>query len=525
MNKTLRISFALRITYKVNSIIFALKSLPIINKLLPASLYASRGLKGFALVIAWIVEFFSVFLGKGLYLFSMVFPLLGTFSVPQNVGFVHCFTFLTIVGGFMNTQAFNPTKDKYYAIFLMRMDAREYSLVNYVYFIAKMFVGFMPFTIIIGYLTKTPLWICLLMPLFVCSVKLIFMAVIIHNQDSDKNVYNENMPTKIVWGGVLLFLAAAYVPLYFGYAMPIWLFPALCIPSAALAVFCSVKIWRFQDYRRIYKKLLDPTSPVFAGTKSASQAATVDMYQKKLDTDITITSSASGYKYFNEIFMRRHSKLLTRSAKRTTLILLCIVLMGIGACFVFPDIRPGLSELVLENLPIFLFVMYFTNRGSVITQAMFINCDHSMLTYRFYRQPRAILSLFKERLKYVSAINLLPALPLALGLPALLYVTGGTSRWWDYPLVGLAILAASVFFSVHHMVLYYLLQPYNLEAERKSATFGIVNWATYVVCYAVMMQDIPTSIFAPALTAFCLIYIVAALVLAYKLAPRTFKLR
>ena len=37
----------------------------------------------------------------------------------------------------MNTNLFNPTKDKYYAIILMRMDARAYTLVNYIYAILK----------------------------------------------------------------------------------------------------------------------------------------------------------------------------------------------------------------------------------------------------------------------------------------------------------------------------------------------------------------------------------------------------
>ena len=526
MNKTLRLSFSLRITYKVNSIIYALKSLPLIKKLLPSSLYASRGLKAFALVIAWIVEFISVFIGKALYLFCLVFSLISSFKTPSDVSFAHIFFFLTIIGGFMNTQAFNPTKDKYYALFIMRMDAREYSLVSYGYFLLKMLVGFMPCTIVMGHFTGTPLWICVLMPFFVCSVKLIFLAVIIHNQDSEKNVYNENMPAKVVWICVLLCLAAAYLPLYFGYAIPLWFFAAAAVVSIAAGALCAVKIWRFRDYRRIYKKLLDPTSIFISGSSaSVKNQAVSQAYQKKLDTDTSITSSASGYRYFNEIFMRRHSRLLTKSAKRIALIITCAVLLILGSCFLFPQAREAINELVRMNLPIFLFLVYYINRGTVITQAMFINCDHSMLTYRFYRQPKAILSLFRERLKYVVLINLLPALPLALGLPALLYVTGGGTSPWDYPLMGFSMLAASVFFSVHNLVLYYLLQPYNIEAEQKSAVFGVAKFLTYIVCYAVMLQDIPVSLFTPILSLFCVVYIAVALVLVYRLAPKTFRLR
>ena len=102
-----------------------------------------------------------------------------------------------------------------------------------------------------------------------------------------------------------------------------------------------------------------------------------------------------------------------------------------------------------------------------MTQAMFMNCDHSMLTYRFYRQPEAILKLFKARLKTLVKINLIPALVLACGLPFLLFVTGGTDNPLNYALLFVSILAMAVFFSVHHLVLYYLLQPYNVHMESK----------------------------------------------------------
>ncbi len=169
--------------------------------------------------------------------------------------------------------------------------------------------------------------------------------------------------------------------------------------------------------------------------------------------------------------------------------------------------------------------MYLINRGKVITQAMFLNCDHSMLTYRFYRQPKAILTLFVERLKYVVAINLMPALVIAAGLPLLLYITGGTAQPLNYVVLFVSIIAMSVFFSVHNMVLYYLLQPYNVNLESKSATYGVVNWITYVICYSAIQFQLPTLAFGAAISAFCILYAVIAFILTYRLAPKTFKLR
>ena len=69
MNKIFRISFALKNTYRVNSILYALKQVPLLKKLLPDSLYSVRALKIFANVLSGVWELVSVFLGKFLYLF------------------------------------------------------------------------------------------------------------------------------------------------------------------------------------------------------------------------------------------------------------------------------------------------------------------------------------------------------------------------------------------------------------------------------------------------------------------------
>ena len=66
-------SFKLRNTYKTNSILYSLQSIPLVKRLLPDSLYASPGLKVFANVISILLEIGSFFLGKALYLLLMVF--------------------------------------------------------------------------------------------------------------------------------------------------------------------------------------------------------------------------------------------------------------------------------------------------------------------------------------------------------------------------------------------------------------------------------------------------------------------
>ena len=52
IGKTLRITFSLRNTYRVNNILYALKQIPLIGRILPETLYQERGLKILANVIS-----------------------------------------------------------------------------------------------------------------------------------------------------------------------------------------------------------------------------------------------------------------------------------------------------------------------------------------------------------------------------------------------------------------------------------------------------------------------------------------
>ena len=154
-----------------------------------------------------------------------------------------------------------------------------------------------------------------------------------------------------------------------------------------------------------------------------------------------------------------------------------------------------------------------------------MNCDHSMLTYGFYKTPKVILGLFKERLKTLIKINLLPALVIALGLPIILFITGGTDNNLNYLVLFISIISMSIFFSVHYLVMYYLLQPYNVNVEVRSGTYKIVQWLTYFVCYFMLQIKMPIISFGVVAIIFCVLYSVISLYLAYRYAPKTFKLR
>ena len=99
--------------------------------------------------------------------------------------------------------------------------------------------------------------------------------------------------------------------------------------------------------------------------------------------------------------------------------------------------------------------MYSVNRGTGFTQALFMNCDVSLLTYSFFKQPKMILRLFRIRLREIIKVNLLPATVIAAGLCFILALSGGTDNPVNYLVLIVSILCLSVFFSVHYLTIYY----------------------------------------------------------------------
>lgn len=524
MIKSFITSFNLRNTYRANSIIYSIKQFPIINKILPNSLYKNKGLKIFANIISILIEFIFTFLGKAAYLTLMVFLMAFVYKANNANTFLHIFTFLTICGAVLNTYMLNPTKDKYYAIVLMNFDAKKYGLSNYYYQLLRVIIGFMPFTIYFGLMVNIPLWLCILMPFFVVAVKLVVMGYCMLDFKKTQKAKNENIPTPIVWSIIAVCVLVAYGLPALNIVINQAIFLGIFAVAILLGIFCIIIINNFKDYRKMYKQVLTETN-VYAVENNSGTKVMKENSLKQIELDNSFTSNKTGFAFFHELFVKRHSKILTKAVKKQSVIILLIFAVLFIMIKVNPIIAERMNRITLVYLPYFVFIMYLINRSSSVTQAMFMNCDHSMLTYRIYRTPKVILGIFKERLKTLITINLLPAILIGVGLAMVLYLSGGTDNPMNYLIIIVSIIAMSIFFSVHYLVLYYLLQPYNASTEMKSSTYKVAQALTYLVVYWFIGVRIPTFYFGIAMIIFCVGYSLISLFIAYKYAPKTFKLR
>ena len=524
MNKTLKISFSLKNTYRVNSILFSLKQTPLIKRFLPSTLYKIKGLKIFANLISVLWEIASIFLGKFLYFSYMVCGIAVLYKeIPAEDLFLHILFFLTVIGSFSNTHLFNPSKDKYYALILMRMNAKEYTLTNYFYTMIKTLVGFMPFTLLFGMDRNIPLWLCIALPFCIAGMKLIFVACSLWDYERRGSGYNENQLSKYVWGFIAILLAIAYALPALGYFVPKTITEILFLACIPLGVLSLIKIVNFKEYYAINKELLKTLTCQMDNTTIAQVVKQAN--EKKISTDTSITSKRNGFEFLNELFIKRHKKILWNSTRKITYVCTFLVVAVLIILDLAPESKAIFNAIIMEYLPYFVFIMYTINRGTNFTQALFMNCDHSLLTYSFYKQPDHILKLFQIRLREIMKINAAPALVIGFGLALILLVSGGTDDPFNYGILIVSIFSMSLFFSIHYLTIYYLLQPYNAQTELKNGTYRIVTSITYFVCFAMMQLRMPIMIFGIMTIVFSILYTMIASILVYRLAPKTFKLR
>ncbi len=524
MNKTLKISFSLKNTYRVNGILYSLKQIPLIKRLLPAALYQSKGPKIFANVLSVIWEIISAFIGKLLYFITMVCGIGVMYkTLPQNEVFLHILLFLTVIGSFVNTHLFNPSKDKYYAMILMKMDAREYTLVNYFYSILKVIVGFMPFTLLFGLQSGVPLWFCLLLPFCIAGMKMFASAISLWDYEKRGSGYNENKMSKYTWGAIALLLLIAYAPPAAGFAMTPFLSMVVFLACIPLGMASITRLTAFRDYYAVNKELLSGLTNQMDST--ARKQIVKQVVEKNISHDTSITSNRRGFEYLNELFIKRHKKILWNSTKKISYVAAFIIAGILLAVYLKPELKSEINGIVMTWLPYFVFIMYAINRGTKFTQALFMNCDHSLLTYSFYKKPGFILKLFQIRLREIMKINIVPALIIGGGLALVLFATGGTDNSLDYVVLIVSIICMSLFFSIHYLTIYYLLQPYNAGTELKSGTYMGITMLTYAACFFIMQVRMQIMLFGVMTIVFCVIYSIVASILIYRLAPKTFRLR
>lgn len=245
----------------------------------------------------------------------------------------------------------------------------------------------------------------------------------------------------------------------------------------------------------------------------------------KEDLTTGIYDKKQGYEYLNSLFFLRLRRIIISPIKARIAIIGVVFLIGIFSVLFFPSIREVLVLRIEKSNPALVFIMYTLSTGDTICKAMFYNCDSSLLKYSYYREDKVILANFTSRLKTTIVLNLLPAIVLSLAIAFLIIASGFSSRLINLVPLFLCILSLSCFFSIHHLFMYYVLQPYTAALTVEGTLFKFINVVVYLVSYSCLQIKTSSYNFTLWVLVITIIYMAVALILIYKVAPRTFRLR
>ena len=518
--KTLQIDIA----YSVNSFIYILRKLPILKDLFTDDVYKSKIIKSIVGFFGAIFSFSRAVFLKFMYFFIIYFISFKFFLPKMVFAFFHIYFFLTILGMFINNKLLNTSKKKYFSIILFNMDATKFFRANLFWnLLTSTILNTLIIFLFVNDLLFAPkIFYSLLVIVFTMSVRLIGEVLNILFFRKYKYIWYTN--SSLYFPILVVLLGCCCLP-YFDIYISIKMIEIITLILIPLSIASLVYLLRIKDYKLIYKKLSQMTNVMDSkNEKDYLRQAMVEVKDKDKKIDTKIIEKKKGYDLFNTIFFERHKEILLRSARKYSFVLIIIYMILSYVMIRYSNYNKSIAELIHYKLAIFILIMFFINRGAIITQAMFFNCDHAMLRYNFYREPKVIVELFKKRLLTVAKVNLLPAFVIGIGNTVLLLISTNSYSILTFVTTFLFIIFLSIFFSVHYLVLYYLLQPFDKNMEVKKASYSFVTLGTYIVCYKFSDLVLTSEILSVFGIIFVILYTILSLFLVYKVSPRTFKL-
>ena len=540
----LRVIQQVKMTQNYNRILFYLQRIPLLGKKISNRFYNAQEFKTVISVIGAIAFFLQQFLSKALY-FGFLF-IASYASIQLNTGnqqevstifMVLLFYYSIIAGTFTKIKQIDPG-DMFDILCIkqLNMEAKRYYHAQMILEFGLLFISYSIMLGVTFYFLNLPIIYALSFTLFMLGLRLTAQVLYLMIYQVEKKTYGKLYNFIMIPAiAISFFLTPIYIGGVFELPVPnLFQWPLMLIGLALIGVTVPF-LKNTNKYREIVQTAL--TSERIERVQTVvrdAQAIGVQLKEDDLTEEnvVPVESAATGITYINEIFFARLGHLLKKRIRRTLIVLAVIFLVLIGV--ILGANYFGVIELPLAEAEIMLagpwhviiiYVSSFAYVGEHFTKFCFYNMDRMMMKNNYYRKPEYLLEAIWIRFKIAIRYNTPIFLLLSVGLTVLYFVAGGRS----IPILLLALLSTlvmMVFFSVHFLFLYYLIQPYTENMENKSPIYSI---ATFVTFYAPAILIQVTDVLSPKVVliiyGFILVYLVVGLFAVTKLAPKRFKLR
>lgn len=526
----------MRATIMTNTFLYYLKRLWLIGKLVPDRVYGNPDFKIVLAVLFTIVGQVVSLTGKVLYVLVMV--VLPTWMMKrvhvdafdymvQILFFLSC-----LMGPLQDSVVFQVTKEKFTCIRYMKMDAQKAVKAVLCYRYIPFALYFLIAVVGGAWFLGGSVWNGICLWLVIVMFRAAGEAFQVWYFDRTGIIFSRR------YGWVWIVIGLSLVCAYSCWAVDpfvraAWLFHPIC-----LVLICGmgiVSIWYlmagYQGYRQKLHRTMEEKWMLSSIMKQSGQES-IEKEVGVRERDLKVNTSRMagikklhGYAYFNALFFLRHE----RQIKRPMYYRLAVV----GICFlggvtlrIFSPEAAYLAGINLpEFLPLLVFIMYMMTVADKACKVMFYNCDKSMLRFGFYRNPKTLLSMFRIRLIQVAKYNMMIGAAICAAVVVFRMVCGIWEFDGNMALFCLAVLVLSVFFTVHHLFLYYVFQPYSEEMNVKNPFFWAFNMVIYAVCFFCYEIQTGGVFFTMDVLAVTTAYIIVALMLVYRFAPKMFRVK
>lgn len=535
MIDTLKHILYISMSNKINFLIYYFKKLPLVGKLLKDTAYKEIKIKKiisvFVIILKALQGFISPMAYVGLAIYLPIYFFYKDFSIESKYS---VFTFMIfimsfLIGGIMNSNIMVSSKEKFICVKFLKMRARDYGLSMIFTKNIWSLICFLPTLIVASIFLGKTVYHGIIMAILIVVVK--FIGEAFHMFVFEKTNLIICKKYLFILGYSLLMLIAAYVPMFFKLVIPMDRFMFNPIIILIIIVFGIISIKYILDYKYYFRAFneVNKISDLFKDEYAINEMKFEDVKISEKDFSNSDLNSQrfnnkEGYGYLNAIFFNRHKKLLYKPMYIELVIIGIVFVLGVAAEFIFPSSMQEIINEMYKLIPGFLLIMYFISNSRRITKAMFYNCDISLLRYGFYRDKKVILKNFQVRLLKVAFINFIPALAIGASIGVIVALGNPEKIVSILPMIFM-ILILSLFFSVHDLFLYYIMQPYTTELNIKNPYFGIINGIIFWICYLSSKIKTPPTYFVGIVLTTTIVYIIIALCSVYKFAPKTFKVK
>lgn len=516
--------FNMMTTY--NATMYNLRKLPGLKRVITTEVFGSTKVMRLVSIIGVLRKIFLPLISQTIYLMFIYFMSLESMNHVGSTAFLMDLIIFTVTFGvFFNNMILVPTREKYFAIHLLRVDARKYAHYCLMNKSIEVIVSSTVILSILSLVIHIPLYYSLIYASFYFFTKLLSTYLLGKYYEKKGISLVSVIPYTITIGVLSLGIAvgANYLMISHALVVPEWIVAVVAVLFALLTPMIYVVVFKQRFFYAYYKTQV--TKEILFGNANAAAKAQHDYVAKTIKYDSKLQTKKTGYTMFNDLFEMRHKKVMFETSIRISLILAALFSVAVASVYFLPLYKMQISEMVKTLVGYIFLIMLYINRGAKITQVMFINCDVSMLRYRFYRKPTVVIQMFTRRLKTLIKINALPGFIISVGFVALLYLTNHQTEMFHLIILFLLINVLSVFFSVHWLAMYYLLQPYDETFQVKSIVYLLVTGGGYGFFFVAGKNLLMLSQYVLITLIFCLVYCVIALLLVYRFAPKTFRIR